>query len=236
MVDTTKQRLIDAAGAIFAEKGYEAASIREICQLADANIAAVNYHFAGKRALYVAAVRHAQCCRQEDVPFPEFPPDLAPADQLRALIGVMFERMLSPHRPQWHLELMLRELARPTEACVAVVDDYIRPMSDTLRAILNQLLPADLTEEQRWMIGFSTVAQVLFYYTHQPIIRVLMQSRDGEALPLDQLADHVTQFTLAAIGAGPAVVAAGGSLAGGSLAGGSLAGPHSVKAANGRDA
>lgn len=206
MVDDTKQRLIDAAGAIFADKGYEAASIRDICQLAEANIAAVNYHFGGKRPLYVAAVRHAQCCRQEDVPFPEFPPELAPPEQLRAFIGTMFERMLSAHRPKWHLELMLRELARPTEACAAVVEDYIRPMADALRAILNQLLPADLSEEQRWMIGFSTVAQVLFYYIHQPIIRLLMQNPAGEPFSIDQLADHVTRFTLAAIGAGPGVV------------------------------
>lgn len=206
MVDDTKQRLIDAAGTIFAEKGYEAASVRDICQLAKANLAAVNYHFGGKRQLYVMAVRHAQCCRQEDVPFPEFPADLPAAERLRAFIGVMFERMLSADRPKWHLEIMLHELARPTEACAAVVEDYIRPMADALRAILNDLLPADLSEEQRWMIGFSTVAQVLFYYIHQPIIRLLTHSDADPLFPLDQLADHVTRFTLAAIGAGPAAV------------------------------
>ena len=117
MIDATKQRLIDSAGNIFAEKGYEASSVRDICQNASANLAAVNYHFGGKRQLYVAAVRHAQCCRQEDVPFPEFAANLPPAERLRSFIGVMFERMLSANRPQWHLELMLRELARPTEAC-----------------------------------------------------------------------------------------------------------------------
>jgi len=209
MVDDTKHRLIEAAGAIFAEKGYAAASIREICQRAEANLAAVNYHFAGKRALYVAAVRHAQCCQQDEGPFPPFPPELLPADQLRAFLTTMFARMLAAHRPKWHLELMLRELARPTEACVAVVEDYIRPMADTLRGILDPLLPSTLTEEQRWMIGFSTVAQVLFYYTHQPIIRVLMRNPEGQSLALEQLADHVTRFTLAAIGAGPPVVFAG---------------------------
>lgn len=206
MVDDTKQRLIDAAGNVFAEKGYEAASVRDICQLAQANLAAVNYHFGGKRPLYVMAVRHAQCCRQEDVPFPEFPAGLSPAERLRAFIGMMFERMLSAHRPKWHLEIMLRELARPTEACAAVVDDYIRPMADALRSILNDMLPENLSEEQRWMIGFSTVAQVLFYYVHQPIIRLLTQSDADQTFPLDQLADHVTRFTLAAIGAGQPVV------------------------------
>ena len=95
MADDTRQRLIDAAGTIFAEKGYEAASVRDICTAAGANLAAVNYHFGGKRELYVTAVRHAQCCRQEDVPFPEYPADMPAANRLREFIGTMFERMLS---------------------------------------------------------------------------------------------------------------------------------------------
>jgi AcrR family transcriptional regulator len=205
-MDDTKQRLINAAGEMFAEKGYEAASIRDICQRAEANLAAVNYHFGEKRQLYVAAVRHAQCCRQEDVPFPEWPEDMPAVDRLRAFIETMFARMLAGDRPRWHLEIMLRELARPTEACAAVVEDYIRPMADTLRSILRDLLPHEMSEQQRWMIGFSVVGQVLFYYVHQPIIRLLIGPAGIEPIPLDQLADHVSRFTLAAIGAGPSVI------------------------------
>ena len=96
----------------------------------------------------------------------------------------------------------------PYRSVRAVVEDYIRPMADALRGILNELLPKNISEEQRWMIGFSTVAQVLFYYVHQPIIRLLTRNSTDESFPLDQLADHVTRFTLAAIGAGPAVVGA----------------------------
>lgn len=206
MVDDTKQRLINAAGEMFAEKGFEAASIRDICQRAEANLAAVNYHFGDKRQLYVAAVRHAQCCRQEDVPFPEWPVEMPAVDRLRAFIETMFARMLAGDRPRWHLEIMLRELARPTEACAAVVEDYIRPMADNLRTILRDLLPDELSEQQRWMIGFSVVGQVLFYYVHQPIIRLLIGPAGIEPLPLDRLADHVTRFTLAAIGQGSPVV------------------------------
>lgn len=210
-MDDTKQRLINAAGEMFAEKGYEAASIRDICQRAEANLAAVNYHFGEKRQLYVAAVRHAQCCRQEDVPFPDWPAEMPAVDRLRAFIETMFARMLAGDRPQWHLEIMLRELARPTEACTAVVEDYIRPMADKLREIMRDLLPEHLTEQERWMIGFSIVGQILFYYVHQPIIRLLIGHAGVEPMPLDQLADHVTRFTLAAIGAGPAVITRGSS-------------------------
>ena len=52
--DATKDRLLEAAGEEFAEKGFECARIRAICERAQANIAAVNYHFGDKEQLYVA--------------------------------------------------------------------------------------------------------------------------------------------------------------------------------------
>lgn len=44
----TKQKIIDAATMLFAQKGYHAVGIREITRTADVNIAMVNYHFGGK--------------------------------------------------------------------------------------------------------------------------------------------------------------------------------------------
>ena len=46
--DPTREKLLDVAGRIFADRGYRAATIREICLAAGANVAAVNYHFGDK--------------------------------------------------------------------------------------------------------------------------------------------------------------------------------------------
>ena len=48
----TKERLLNAAEELFAEKGFEGASIRDLTAKADCNVAAVNYHFGGKEQLY----------------------------------------------------------------------------------------------------------------------------------------------------------------------------------------
>ena len=66
--ETTKARLLEAAGEEFAEKGYEAARIRTICDRAGANLAAVNYHFGDKEQLYVEAVLEAHRCGTEMLP------------------------------------------------------------------------------------------------------------------------------------------------------------------------
>ncbi len=47
----TRQRILDAATQLFAEKGYDGTSTKEICQLADVNIAAIHYHFSAKEKL-----------------------------------------------------------------------------------------------------------------------------------------------------------------------------------------
>ena len=52
----TKERLLDAAEALFGDRGIAAVSVRDITAQADANIAAVNYHFGGKDALFLAVL------------------------------------------------------------------------------------------------------------------------------------------------------------------------------------
>jgi hypothetical protein len=130
---------------------------------------------------------------------------MTPAEKLRAFIRATLETKLDTSRPPWHLELMFRELARPTDACREIVEDYIRPMANTLGGILQELMPGSTWDQLSWLIGFSIIAQVLFYYENQPVIRLLMGPEGFESLTVDALADHITRFCLAAIGHGPPV-------------------------------
>jgi len=53
----TRERLLDTAEALFAEHGFNATSLRAITQKAEANLAAVNYHFGSKKGLILAVIR-----------------------------------------------------------------------------------------------------------------------------------------------------------------------------------
>lgn len=55
----TRQRLLDAAERLFAERGYEGTSLRALADAAEANVAAVNYHFQSKEGLLRAVVARA---------------------------------------------------------------------------------------------------------------------------------------------------------------------------------
>ena len=50
----TRERLLDAAKYLFAQRGVDATSLRHITAEAAANLASVNYHFGSKEALFRA--------------------------------------------------------------------------------------------------------------------------------------------------------------------------------------
>src|SRR5689334_3238455 len=52
----TKEKLLDAAEALFMVHGFEATSLRLITAAADVNLAAVNYHFGSKEELFEAVL------------------------------------------------------------------------------------------------------------------------------------------------------------------------------------
>lgn len=196
--DDTRTRLLEAAGEVFAEKGYRAATVREICRRAGANVAAVNYYFGDKKALYVAVVGYAHG-RETGLPLPQWPDDAPPEQRLRLFIEQTLAAHFEQKSPPWKVRLIIRELSEPTEACVALVDGYIRPRATLLQRILDDLLPAETSQADRFLIAFSIVGQCLFHRARNPVAELLT---DGLYRQFDvrRLADHITRFTLAALG------------------------------------
>ena len=199
-----KQRLLAAAEAVFAEKGFAAASVREITRAADVNIAAINYHFGDKERLYVETVKYAHSCSMDGRPLPAFPPHMNPADKLTAFIREMVTRMHAPARPT-SMKLMMREMADPGVAAGVVVDEFIQPMAFMLRAILRELLP-EADDHHLLMTGFSVIGQCLYYRQNRPISELIFGKPALDALTADAVAAHVIRFTLLALGLGPAAV------------------------------
>lgn len=193
-----RERLLDAAQDAFAEHGFKAATVRDICAAAGANVAAVNYYFGDKETLYIETVRRAHVCAARFDSFPEFPPQMPPVVKLRALIGAMASRMHAPASPA-AMKLMMREMADPGKAAHVVVDEFIKPVAMRLISILRELLPR-LSEQQLLTTAFSVIGQCLFYRQNRPVAELIFGKEAVASLEVDAVVEHVTRFTLAALG------------------------------------
>ena len=169
-----------------------------------ANLAAVNYYFRDKEHLYIEAVKSA--CREqtERVPAPAWAPGTPALDKLRDFIHTFVRRMLGGGEAPWQRQLFLRELAQPTAACEELVRDNIRPQAEALAAILGELLPGVPEVKQR-LTAFSIVSQCIFYRVATPIIEALVGADEYRTYDTKLLAEHIVQFTLAALGLGQPV-------------------------------
>ncbi|MFO0948019.1 MAG: CerR family C-terminal domain-containing protein [Planctomycetota bacterium] len=91
---------------------------------------------------------------------------------------------------------MMRELSHPTDACVKLVDAYIRPKAELLGSILAEILPDETPILRQHLMGFSVVGQCLFYRVHRPIARLLVGEAEFDQYDVPLLAEHITRFSL----------------------------------------
>ena len=197
-----RERILLAAGREFAEHGYEAATVREICAAAGVNVAAVNYYFGDKRRLYVESVKHAHEARVRQLPLPEWDASVPAARKLHDFVANLLERMLGISQPPWQVRLMMREVLQPTEACRELVEDYMRPHFAVLVAILDDIAGGRLTQPELRRLAMSVVGQCFVYRAAGEVVGMLVPSDEIATLHAPSaLADHVARLTLAALGA-----------------------------------
>jgi AcrR family transcriptional regulator len=204
--DDTRQRILAAAGPVFAEKGFQAATVREICQAAEVNLASINYYFGDKERLYIETVKQAHCSRAEVAALPEWPPGTPPEQKLRDFISTMLTRMIGVPVAPWQNELLMRETVEPTQACRELVQEGFRPHFEVLLGILDEVLPAKTPRHKRQQIALSVIGQCLHYHVGRGVIPLLVHPDDlPEKYAPRQLAEHIAGFTLAALGLAPAL-------------------------------
>ncbi len=197
----TRQRLLEAAGQEFAERGFRQATVRDICRRADANVAAVNYHFGDKEKLYAAAVHYAHLCatRHDVVGAVAEAKDLPAEQRLRAFVRTFLVGILDTGRPAWHAKLMAREIAEPTEVLNEIAQQTVRPRLAALSGIIREIIGQDAPQQLVVNCARSVVGQILFYHFARPMLVRVFPNEPLDATRLDELSDHIASFTLSGL-------------------------------------
>jgi AcrR family transcriptional regulator len=194
----TRQRLVEAAGEVFAKHGFRNVTIREICEKAKANIAAVHYHFGGKEEIYAEVFDFARNCAVAQVD-EQVPPAAPPEERLRAFVRSVLTRFFDEGRPAWFGKIVAQEMTDPTQALDSLVHEQIRPSAERLRAIVREFIGTEVDDQELWRCAFSVAAQWLFYFHCGQVVKRLNPDQRFGQQEIERLADHITKFSVAAL-------------------------------------
>src|SRR6185369_3265313 len=137
----THERLLNAATRLFADRGFAKVTVRDICERANANVAAVNYHFGGKVGLYERVLRSAiQIMQAPTTLAREAGAGKSAEEQLRTYVRIFVQRIVAPGENSWIHQLMMHEMSDPTPALDLVIEQVIKPRMEYLGGIVATLL------------------------------------------------------------------------------------------------
>ncbi len=197
---TTRVRVLEAAGELFARKGFRSATTREIGILARANVSAVNYYFGNKERLYSAVIQHIlDLAVRGDLTSPTPSENALPEESLYAFIRSLLFWILDDDSRVWHGKMVAREIVEPTTLSDLVIEGVIRPLHERLQSIVRRLPGGHaLTDDEATLCTLSIVGQCVFYYSTRQIATKLHQLTFDDAF-VESLAHHITQFSMAGV-------------------------------------
>jgi TetR/AcrR family transcriptional regulator, regulator of cefoperazone and chloramphenicol sensitivity len=144
--EASRARLLDAAGKLFADRGFASVSTRALAKAGEANLSAIGYHFGGKEGLYREVLRQL-VADTEPIIVPAIAnlnagvaaadgdrAKLAPimAGFLRGLLG----SILSNERMRWQMQLMLREFYSPSKLFPMLLEERIHPLHNAVARLV----------------------------------------------------------------------------------------------------
>jgi len=195
----TRERLVSAATALFAARGFRGVTVRAIADRAGANLAAVNYYYGDKLGLYREVVRRAVAAVANRLDY-EAPAGTSAEDRLRHYVRAYLPHLARPRgREVSFMNLMRNEMDEPTALAPWIAEQFIMPRIRYLGDVVGELLgcPADDVRVRRSIMSLQ--AQCLFYMPNRFRAAAIPGWRELTLRELDEEARHVAEFTLAGI-------------------------------------
>jgi len=197
----TKARLLLAARKVFAKLGPEKATIREICDMAEANVAAVNYHFGNKEKLYIAVLQdfleRANRHHPRDLGVNK---DSDPAERLRVYVrSFLLQTLGDGDDVDDRLgKLLTQEFIEPSQHFGELFERNCRPTHNLLLDIVGRMLPGcDETAVSR--CASSIIGQCVFFDFAKEALSRMHPKLALQASNIEDITNFIMDFSLGGI-------------------------------------
>lgn len=178
--DDSRERLLAAAAKMFAARGYDGVSVRELATAARVNVAAVSYHFGGKRGLYLAALEDLMeemapvgrpVIDRVDAAFADGAPDRRDLARLASFVVRHFvTSMLSGELPPWVVQTVLREFQQPTADYRPMFDERVLPLHQAVARMVAACIEVEPQSAAAILASHAFMGQTMVYAAARTVV------------------------------------------------------------------
>jgi AcrR family transcriptional regulator len=193
----TRQNIIKAAVALFAERGYDGTSIRAIVSKARVNQAAINYHFKGKEGLYLEVLKVAfeGYLRLDDFELTRLK-DMPREEALRSFVHQQLRPLLARDQVNRYIRIFAWENVRPSKVLTNFVGAGAMPFLDSAVELVRRFLPADTSDQDAMCAAVSLMGQCsVFVRNREQFAKPPFNLKIDEAF-ITRLTDFISDLAL----------------------------------------
>lgn len=191
----TAARILTVARQLFAERGYEGTTIRDITTGAEANVAAVTYHFGSKEGLYADVLRSqvgpmarrvALACRAKRPPL----------DRVETVVRTIFDHIRTrPEMPR----IMVREMASGREIHPFIVRTFRDLLPLVTGVIREGQRDGSIRDGDPVLLTLSMLAQPVYLNLARRVIAQVAGIEVQDEATAQRMADHACVVVRAAL-------------------------------------
>ena len=212
--DATRERLIEAGFGQFSEHGYGGVTTRQLSAAAHANLAAIAYHFGGKKGLYHAVLERVVDELHHLIEFDDqAPPSPGPPDRARLatavaeLVGRLLRFALVDQRMAARFGLLLREYNSPSDAFPILFEGLVGPMHKRMSAIAAAATGGHRDDPENILHAHMLIGQCMAFAYARAIVWARMGWKSYPPERVEMIVRAVTDASLASLGLPPAPAA-----------------------------
>ena len=180
-VMNTKDKILKVAAQEFARNGYKNTTVREICKRAKVNVAAIRYHFSGKKFLYKDVIDYLfshDPSNKREIDITE----ISEEEWKGCFCNYISELIIKmtgkeEFRSALH-KIIFREILDPSELFPVLYQEYLRLLIDNICRIISFRFHSELTDEAFDIVLFSIIAQISFYEENKNLVKQYYKCSD----------------------------------------------------------
>ena len=194
-IHETKTLIINCAGELIAKYGYAKVTSKSICEKAEVNIAAINYHFGSRDKLYVEVLRevHEYIINMNELN-KLCSANLSAKEKLENFIDIFVENLLE--KKKWYIKVWLREIVSSSPFISKILSQDTINKLDTISKIFSEYTGLSVADPKLYSCILIVISPFFMYFLSHNI---------GEILPVkcnkEELIAHLKKFSFAGLDA-----------------------------------